>query len=92
MPNTIKFSVGVVDNKNQPLRNLPVICKAFMDGVKSGTFQSVTSKTDWKGNVMFEFLSLQDSIEVDIEVNDYDIKYAFQDGEDVTVKLLRVNC
>jgi len=91
MLNTIKFSVGVVDNKNKPLTNLPVVCKSLNDGLKMESVQSYTNKTDLQGNVRFEFLTKLDSIEVELEVNDYDINYAFQDGEGVTVKLLRVN-
>ncbi len=89
--NTIKFSVGVRDNKNQPLPNTPVICKSFNMDRKKGTCQSYMQQTDHQGTVKFEFESKKDSIEVDIMVDDYDISYAFQDGEEVTVKLLRVN-
>jgi uncharacterized GH25 family protein len=87
MSNTIRFSLGVVDNQNQPLQNTPVICKSFNLNKQRGTCQSFTENTDARGKVNFEFESGQNSIEVDIFVEEYDINYAFQDGETVTVKL-----
>ena len=91
MSTTIKFSLGVFDKKNQPMHNLPVVCKAFNDANKKGTCQSSTNKTDLKGKVNFEFKALREYIDVDIEVSDYDINYAFHDGEGVTIRLLKVN-
>ena len=84
MLNTIKFSILIVNNENEPMQDQIVHC---LEVSKSAKAQAMKQKTNEEGKADFVFESARKSIEIDIEVSGNTFNYEFQDQDLVTLKL-----